>query len=57
VVAFVGGFAVMLWNLLVVWGGARRWPARTWSVVLALAALIVLWVGLSFHLLHIGTSY
>jgi CubicO group peptidase (beta-lactamase class C family) len=57
VVAFIGGFLVMLWNLLVVWGGARRWPARTWSVVLAAAALTVLWVGLSFHLLHIGTSY
>jgi CubicO group peptidase (beta-lactamase class C family) len=57
VVAFVGGFLVMVWNLLVVWGGARRWPARTWSMVLALAALTVLWVGLAFHLLHIGTSY
>ncbi len=57
VVAFLGGFLVMLWNLTVVWGSAQRWPARIWSVVLSLAALIVLWVGLAFHLLHVGTSY
>ncbi|HEV2286811.1 MAG TPA: serine hydrolase domain-containing protein, partial [Steroidobacteraceae bacterium] len=57
VVAFVGGSLVMLWNLAAVWGSAQRWPARIWSVVLALSALIVLWVGVACHLLHVGTSY
>ena len=56
-VAFVGGFLVMLWNLAVVWSSAQRWPARIWSVVLALSALTVLWVGLACHLLHVGTHY
>ncbi|MDE2137715.1 MAG: beta-lactamase family protein [Gammaproteobacteria bacterium] len=57
VVAFVGGSLVMLWNLAAVWGSAQRWPARIWSVVLVLSALIVLWVGVACHLLHVGTSY
>ena len=33
-VAFFGGLALMLWNLKAVWSGARRWPAKVWSVVL-----------------------
>jgi hypothetical protein len=57
VVAFVGGLAAMLWNLFTVWGGSRRWPARVWSVVLVVAAVTVLWVGLAFNLLHVGTNY
>jgi CubicO group peptidase (beta-lactamase class C family) len=57
IVAFIGGFLVLLWNLLVVWGSAQRWPARTWSVVLAFSGLMVLWMALAFHLLQIGTTY
>jgi hypothetical protein len=54
---FVGGFAAMLWNLVVVWTGKRRWPARLWSIVLALAASIVLWVAFAFHLIGFGLNY
>jgi hypothetical protein len=57
VVAFLGGLVLMVRNLIVVWGGARRWPARTWSVVLAISALTVAWVAYTFCLLHVGTSY
>jgi CubicO group peptidase (beta-lactamase class C family) len=57
VVAFWGGLAVMLWNLVVVWRGQRRWPAKLWSIVLVIAALTTLWVGLEFKLLHFGTQY
>lgn len=56
-VAFLGGLAVMVWNLVVVLRGSRRWPARVWSVVLVIAALSVVWIGLVFKLLHFGTSY
>ena len=57
IVAFWGGLAVMLWNLTVVWGGQRRWPAKAWSIVLVIAALTTLWVGLEFKLLHLGNQY
>ena len=56
-VVFIGGFAAMLWNLVVVWTGRRRWPSKLWSVVLALAALTVLWVALTFHLIGFGVNY
>jgi hypothetical protein len=56
-IVFVGGFGAMLWNLVVVWTGGRRWPARFWSVVLALAALVALWVALAFHLIGFGVNY
>ncbi len=56
-IAFIGGFAAMLWNLVAVWTRRRRWPARLWSVVLALAALGMLWVALAFHLIGFGVNY
>jgi CubicO group peptidase (beta-lactamase class C family) len=57
IVAFIGGFAAMLWNLLAVWRGQRRWPAKLWSIVLALSALFILWVALVCKLLVVGTGY
>jgi hypothetical protein len=57
VVAFIGGFALILWNLKAVWTGKRRWPAKVWSIVLALSALTVLWVAFVFNLINFGTNY
>jgi CubicO group peptidase (beta-lactamase class C family) len=56
-VAFIGGLIAMLWNLRTVWTGARRWPARVWSVVLSVSALTVLWVALVFKLIHFGANF
>ena len=56
-IAFVGGAAVMLWNLWVVWSGKRHWTARVWTVVLALSSLTVLWVALAFKLIAFGVHY
>ena len=57
-VAFIGGFALILWNLATVWRvGSRRWPAKIWSIVLALSALVVLWVAFAFHLIGWGVHY
>jgi hypothetical protein len=53
----VGGFVCVLLNLRAVWAGTRRWPAKTWSVVLSLAAFFVLWVAFVFHLLSLGVNY
>ena len=57
IVAFIGGAVLIGWNLYIVWSGRRRWPAKLWSVVLALAAVTVLWVGWAFHLIGVGTNY
>src|SRR6185312_627055 len=48
IVAFLGGFVCILVNLRAVWTGARRWPAKTWSIVLSLSAFFVLWVAVVF---------
>jgi hypothetical protein len=58
IVAFIGGFALILWNLATVWRvGSRRWPAKIWGTVLALSALVVLWVAFAFHLIGWGVHY
>ena len=57
VIAFFAGTAVMLWNLVVVWTGHRRWPAKVWSVVLMLSAVTVLWVAVAFNLTSFGVNY
>jgi CubicO group peptidase (beta-lactamase class C family) len=55
--AFLLGSAFIAWNLWTVWKGARRWPAKTWSVVLALSAFIVLWVAITFNLFSFGIYF
>jgi CubicO group peptidase (beta-lactamase class C family) len=56
-IAFVGGFVAMLWNLWTVWSGARRWPAKFWSIALVIAAFTVLWMAFVFKLLSFGLNY
>jgi CubicO group peptidase (beta-lactamase class C family) len=56
-IAFVVGFVLTLWNLKTVWSGERRWPAKLWSIILALSALIVLWIAFAFHLISWGVNY
>jgi CubicO group peptidase (beta-lactamase class C family) len=58
ILAFLVGTVFILWNLRAVWSSAvRRWPAKTWSVVLALSAIVVLWVAFVFHLIGFGVYY
>jgi CubicO group peptidase (beta-lactamase class C family) len=57
IVACCGGFAAMLINLRAVWTGPRRWPAKTWSVVLSVSALTVCWAALVFKLMSVGVNY
>jgi CubicO group peptidase (beta-lactamase class C family) len=57
IVAFLGGLLLLLWNLVVVWSGRRRWPAKTWSVLLVLAALGVVWFAFVGKLFSVGTHY
>ena len=57
IIAFIGGFILILLNLRSVWRGQRRWPAKTWSVVLTLSGFFVLWVGFAFKLMRLGANY
>jgi len=57
IIGFIGGFILILQNLNAVWAGQRRWPARIWSIVLALSAFFVLWVAFVFELIRMGANY
>lgn len=52
------GLAVLaLWHLQRVWQGGRSRFAHLWSALLVVAALVILWVMLAFHLISFGTHY
>lgn len=52
-----GATAAALWHAWVVWSGKRRWQARLWSVLLALASATVLYVALAFKLIAFDVNY
>ena len=56
-VVFVGAAIAGVWNALVVVRGARKWYAKLWAVVLALALLVVLWVAFAFNLVAFNVNY
>jgi len=57
VVVFIGGLAVMGWYAYTAWRSGWRWPGKAWSVLLVLAAGMVVYVGLVFHLIGLTTNY
>ena len=57
IVVWVGGFAVMLWYAYTVWRNRWRWPGKVWSILLVIAAGMVLYVGLVFKLVALTTNY
>jgi CubicO group peptidase (beta-lactamase class C family) len=60
-VVFIGGFLAVLWYAATVWrrqgGWKATWKAKTWSVLLVISALTVLWVALVYHLIGLTTQY
>jgi hypothetical protein len=56
-IAFIGAAVIAVWHCRVVWRGRRRWPARLWSVMLAVSSLTVLWVALVFKLIAFNVHF
>ncbi|GFE87032.1 serine hydrolase domain-containing protein [Steroidobacter agaridevorans] len=56
-IVFFGAAAIGVWNAMVVVRGERKWYAKAWAVLLALALLVVLWVALAFHLIAFDVNY
>jgi CubicO group peptidase (beta-lactamase class C family) len=57
-VAFVGGFAAMLWWAYTVWSGSgARWTTKLWSVLLVIAAATVLYIALIYKLIGWTVNY
>ena len=56
-VAFIGGFLVLLWYAYTVWRGKWHWAARVWSVVLVIAAATILHVAINYNLIGFSSNY
>jgi CubicO group peptidase (beta-lactamase class C family) len=56
-VAFVGGFLLLVWNAVNAWRSRQSWPARLWSIALVIAAATVLHVAFAYKLIGFATNY
>ncbi|MBW7946343.1 MAG: serine hydrolase, partial [Sphingomonadaceae bacterium] len=56
-IAFIGMVAVAAWSLLLVWTGRRGWFSKLWSILVLLAALVILWAAFAFHLISFGVQF
>jgi CubicO group peptidase (beta-lactamase class C family) len=56
-VATVGGSAAAIYNVLSTWKGPSGWFAKLWSLLLALACLVIFWVAISGHLMNFSVQY
>jgi CubicO group peptidase (beta-lactamase class C family) len=61
IIVFIGGLVVALWYAYGVWrrpgGWKATWAAKTWSVLLVLAAGMAVYIGLVFKLIGLTTNY
>ncbi|MGL3822712.1 serine hydrolase domain-containing protein [Sphingopyxis sp. R3-92] len=56
-VILLGLLISAIWNVWHVWKGKPGRFARVWSIVLLLAAVMLLWVGVGFHLIGFDTRF
>lgn len=56
-IALFGLLGLAKYNLWLIWRGQRGWFSKLWSVLLLLAAVILLWVALGFNLIGFGAHY
>lgn len=56
-IVFVLAAAAAAWNALSVVRSSRKWYAKVWAVVLALALLVSLWVAFAFNLMSFSVDY
>jgi CubicO group peptidase (beta-lactamase class C family) len=54
---FIGAAIVGVWNAWIVLRSQRRWYAKVWAIVLALAVVVGLWVALAHNLIAFDVNY
>jgi CubicO group peptidase (beta-lactamase class C family) len=55
--AFFGLFGLASWNAVLTWRDKSSWFAKLWSVLLVLAAFVILWTALVYNLISFGTEF
>jgi CubicO group peptidase (beta-lactamase class C family) len=54
---YILGAIALIWAASVAWSGARPWTGKVWTTVLALSAVIMLWMAWAYHLTSFVSRY
>ncbi|MBY8826000.1 serine hydrolase domain-containing protein [Sphingomonas colocasiae] len=57
VAIFAGGSAAALYDLAAHWSARKSWAGRLWSVLIALAFIVLLWIAFAFNLTNFSGHY
>ena len=57
ILGFVGGALALIWAAATAWTGSRRWPGKLWTSVLAVSAVVMLWMAWVYHLTSFTSRY
>ncbi len=57
ILGYVGGAVALIWAATIAWTGRRRWPGKLWTSVLALSAVVMLWMAWVYHLTSFTSRY
>ncbi len=56
-VSFIGAVGITAWNAWLTWRDGRKWTAKTWNSLIAVSALVMLYVAFTFNLLSMTVNY
>jgi hypothetical protein len=56
-IVYVGAAVIGVWNAWVVLRSSRKWYAKLWAVLLAVAFVALLWVAIVYHLIAFRLQY
>jgi CubicO group peptidase (beta-lactamase class C family) len=57
ILCYVGGAIVLIWAAAIAWTGKRSWPGKVWTSVLAVSAVVMLWMAWVYHLTSFTSRY
>ncbi len=57
ILGYLGGAIVLIWAAAIAWTGKRRWPGKIWTSVLAVSAVVMLWLAWVYHLTSFTSRY
>ena len=56
-IAFLGAVVAAGWNAWLTFRDGRRWTAKTWNTLIAVSALVMLYVAFTFNLVSMTVKY
>jgi CubicO group peptidase (beta-lactamase class C family) len=57
ILCYVGGAIVLVWAAAIAWTGKRSWQGKVWTSVLAVSAVVMLWMAWVYHLTSFTSRY